>query len=65
MMWWLVGLILIMGCASTGSDKMSSAPGSQTGFLKGYYDRLAPGPEGGANMRGNIRCGGVTCGAGN
>jgi hypothetical protein len=51
MMWWLVGLILIMGCASTGSDKMSSAPGSQTGFLKGYYDRLAPGPEGGANMR--------------
>ena len=51
MMWWLMGLILVMGCATTGIDKMSSTPGSQTGFLKGYYDRLAPGPKDGAKLR--------------
>ena len=51
MMWWMAGLILVMGCATTGSDQMASAPGSQTGFLKGYYDRLEPGPKDGAKMR--------------
>lgn len=51
MMWCLAGLILVMGCATMGSDKMSSEPGSQSGFLKGYYDRMTPGPKDGAKMR--------------
>jgi hypothetical protein len=51
MMWWMAGLILVMGCATTGSDQMSSTPGSQSGFLKGYYDRLEPGPKDGAKLR--------------
>jgi hypothetical protein len=51
MMWWIVGMIVIVGCATTDSTKMSTAPASQTGFLKGYYENLEPGPEGGAKMR--------------
>ena len=51
MMWCLAGFILVMGCATTGSDKMSSEPGSHSGFLKGYYDRMTPGPKDGAKMR--------------
>ena len=51
MMWCLAGLILVMGCATTGSDKTTAVKGEQSGFLKGYYDRLAPGPKDGAKMR--------------
>jgi Protein of unknown function (DUF3313) len=48
---WLMGIVLIAGCASTDSTKMSATGASQTGFLKGYYESLAPGPEGGAKLR--------------
>jgi len=51
MMWWIVGMIMVVGCATTDSNKMSTAPGSQAGFLKGYYENLEPGPEGGAKLR--------------
>ena len=48
---WVVGMVLVVGCATTDSTQISSAPASKTGFLKGYYDKLAPGPEGGAKLR--------------
>jgi hypothetical protein len=51
MLWWLVGMIFVVGCATTDSGKMTSAPDTQTGFLKGYYDNLEPGPKGGAKLR--------------
>jgi len=51
MMWWLVGIIFIVGCATTDSGSMYVTPQAQSGFLKGYYDDLAPGPKGGAKMR--------------
>ena len=46
---WIVGIVLVVGCATTDANKMSPAPASQTGFLKGYYDKLELGPEGGAS----------------
>ena len=41
-----------ISCASTAfqSKKASAAPETK-GFLNGYYQRLQPGPEGGAKMR--------------
>lgn len=48
---WIVGIVLVVGCATTDANKMSPAPASQTGFLKGYYDKLELGPEGGAKLR--------------
>ena len=51
MMWLLVGMIFVMGCATMDSSKTSSTPNTQAGFLKGYYDSLEPGPKGGAKMR--------------
>jgi hypothetical protein len=47
----LLSVLLLASCASTGGGKMSAAEQNKTGFLKGYYDRLQPGPEGGAKLR--------------
>jgi len=47
---WLMGIVLVVGCATTDTTKMSS-PALQAGFLNGYYESLAPGPEGGAKLR--------------
>jgi hypothetical protein len=46
-----VSLVLIVGCASMDSGSMSVTPQANTGFLKSYYYKLEPGPEGGAKMR--------------
>lgn len=51
MLWSLVGMIFVVGCATMDSGKTTSAPDTQSGFLKGYYDNLEPGPKGGAKMR--------------
>jgi hypothetical protein len=48
---WLMGALLLMGCATAGSSDKASSAKSNTGFLAGYYDSLEPGPEGGAKMR--------------
>jgi hypothetical protein len=42
--------MLLTSCATSGG-KMLAERQNQTGFLKGYYDRLTPGPEGGAKLR--------------
>ena len=47
----MVSVLLLASCASTGGGKMSAQEQNKTGFLKGYYDRLQPGPEGGAKQR--------------
>jgi hypothetical protein len=47
----LAFMMLIAGCATMDSSKTTSAPGAQVGFLKGYYDRMTPGPKDGAKMR--------------
>jgi hypothetical protein len=47
----LAFMMLIAGCATMDSSKTTSAPGAQAGFLKGYYDRMTPGPKDGAKMR--------------
>jgi len=47
----LVSMILLASCASMDGGKMSAEQQNKTGFLKGYYDRLQPGPEGGAKLR--------------
>jgi len=42
----------VISCASTGSPSKKSTAAPQTeGFLYGYYQKLQPGPEGGAKMR--------------
>ncbi len=46
-----MGMILIVGCATTDSYQTGAAPAAQSKFLEGYYANLAPGPEGGAKMR--------------
>ena len=46
-----LGIIVLLGCATTKSGDMATGPESQAGFLKGYYDKLAPGPEDGAKLR--------------
>jgi hypothetical protein len=47
----MVSLVLLASCASMGGGQMSAEQQNETGFLKGYYDRLQPGPEGGAKLR--------------
>ena len=47
----LVSVVLLASCASMNGGGMSAEPQNKTGFLKGYYDRLQPGPEGGAILR--------------
>jgi hypothetical protein len=44
-------LMFLGSCASTGDRKPYKAPQAKKGFLNGYYDKLEPGPEGGAKMR--------------
>jgi hypothetical protein len=46
-----VAILLIVGCATTDSSQTASSSYAKTGFLKGYYDRLEPGPEDGAKLR--------------
>jgi hypothetical protein len=46
-----LGIIVLLGCATTKSGDMATGPESQAGFLKGYYDKLAPGPEDGPKLR--------------
>ncbi len=47
----MVSVLLLASCASMGGSQMSAEQQNETGFLKGYYDRLQPGPEGGAKLR--------------
>jgi hypothetical protein len=47
----MVSVLLLASCASMGGGQMSAEQQNETGFLKGYYDRLQPGPEGGAKLR--------------
>jgi len=47
----LVAMLLIVGCATSNGGKDASSTYAKSGFLKGYYDRLAPGPEDGAKLR--------------
>ena len=48
----LMGLMLVVGCATTDGGKSGPAPSpAKTRFLEGYYDKLTPGPEGGAKLR--------------
>lgn len=44
-------MLLIAGCATTNGSHTDSSANHKSGFLKGYYDRLEPGPEGGAKLR--------------
>ena len=46
----LLSMLMVVGCATTGPGTDAS-PSARTGFLKDYYDRLEPGPEGGAKFR--------------
>jgi len=43
-----LSLLLVSGCASMGD---AGPPEEQGGFLKGYYERLAPVPDGDRRMR--------------
>lgn len=45
------GVLMMVGCASTGTSKSGQMSGANAGFLDGYYERLGPGPEGGAKLR--------------
>lgn len=47
----VVGLMFLISCASTGEKKTTEATPAEEGFLHGYYEKLKPGPKGGANMR--------------
>lgn len=47
----LVAMLLVAGCATTNGGSEASSTYAQTGFLKGYYDKLEPGPEDGAKLR--------------
>jgi hypothetical protein len=46
-----IPLMFLAGCASTGDKKTAEPPQAKKGFLNGYYDKLQPGPKGGAKMR--------------
>lgn len=48
---WLMGMMLIAGCATTEGTKTGTAPAAKAGFLGDYYSNLVPGPEGGAKKR--------------
>jgi hypothetical protein len=47
----LIALMFLASCASTGGKKTVEATQAKKGFLNGYYEKLEPGPEGGAKMR--------------
>jgi hypothetical protein len=46
-----IALIFLASCASTGEKKIAEPLQAKKGFLNGYYDKLEPGPKGGAKMR--------------
>ncbi|RPJ13303.1 MAG: DUF3313 domain-containing protein, partial [Deltaproteobacteria bacterium] len=46
----LMGLMLVVGCATTDSAR-TGEPVAKARFLGDYYSRLEPGPEGGAKLR--------------
>jgi hypothetical protein len=48
---WLIGMMLVAGCATTESAKTGSTAASKPGFLGDYNKNLGPGPEGGAKLR--------------
>lgn len=45
-----IALAAVIGLALTAPAGFAAEP-SYSGFLEGYYERLQPGPEGGAKMR--------------
>jgi len=47
----LIVLIFLAGCAATGAKKADEPAHEKTGILQGYYEKLEPGPKGGAKMR--------------
>jgi hypothetical protein len=46
-----IALMFLASCASTGSKKTIEAEQATKGFLNGYYEKMEPGPKGGAKMR--------------
>jgi len=47
----VMGLMLLVGCASTGGGQGDGTMQAKPGFLAGYYNKLEPGPKDGAKMR--------------
>ena len=47
----LIALMFLASCASTGAKKTVETTQAKKGLLQGYYEKLEPGPEGGAKMR--------------
>ena len=47
----LIGLMLLVSCASTGKRKTGEVTHAKAGFLEGYYEKLGPGPKDGAKLR--------------
>jgi len=47
----LIGLMLLVSCASTGKRKTGEATHAEARFLEGYYEKLGPGPKDGAKLR--------------
>ncbi len=47
----MAAMLLIAGCATTNGGSDASSTYAKTGFLKGYYDQLEPGPKDGAKLR--------------
>ena len=47
----LIGLMLLVSCASTGERKTGEVTHAKAGFLEGYYEKLGPGPKDGAKLR--------------
>jgi hypothetical protein len=46
-----IALMFLASCASTGGKKTVEAEQANKGFLNGYYEKMEPGPKGGAKMR--------------
>ena len=44
-------LVMLIGCASMKNGGLDTSRDAKTGFLKGYYSKLGPGPEDGVKMR--------------
>ncbi|MBN1142584.1 MAG: DUF3313 domain-containing protein [Deltaproteobacteria bacterium] len=47
----LMGMALLAGCATMDSAKSGSASPAEARFLGDYYNKMVPGPVGGAKMR--------------
>lgn len=45
------GMMLLVACATTGSDTGDMVAQAKSGFLDGYYDKLEPGEEGWSKLR--------------